>query len=324
MTYRRQYNSTGSRSDTRPILGSRIRATAADVKAFWGTEACGSHFVEAQPGTAEFYTSFRQLRYQWEWHIPRLVPFAAQKGKKVLEIGCGNGADGVMFAQAGADYTGVDLTEAAVEATRNHFQVLGLNGTFQIENAENLSFADESFDFIYSYGVLHHTLNPENAFAEMHRVLKPRGTAVLMLYHKHSFNYYVRIMGYMRLRLALHILSHMGQFARDRIELKDQLKGVRGNRGASVWQTHYDNFLRQGWSYLKAENFVHHATDGPECPCAFVYTRAGLRQILSQFAEIEIKVAHFPLRKYVSCVPAGMEKQLASWLGWYLIVDLTK
>ena len=77
-----------------------------------------------------------------------------------MEIGTGNGVEGVMFALNGADYTGVDLTEAALEATRKHFEVMGLRGMFRKENAEHLSFPDESFDWVFSHWVLHHTPNP--------------------------------------------------------------------------------------------------------------------------------------------------------------------
>lgn len=300
--------------------------TVRAVRSFWDTEACGSHFVHAQRGTAEFYKQYRRFRYRVEWHIPLLVPFPETRNKRVLEIGCGNGADGTMFARAGAYYTGVDLTEAAVEATREHFRVLGLPGSFQIEDAERLSFPDESFDFVYSYGVLHHTPNPTNAFSEVHRVLKPGGKAVLMLYHKHSFNYYVRILTYMRFRVLLRILSHSGRFSREWAQLRAGLKGVRGNEDASVWQIHYENFLRMGWSYLRANNFVHHATDGPECPYAYVYTRQAVRRMLGNFSKVETKVAHFPLRKYSmgKWVPMRVEKLLASLMGWYLFVFLAK
>ncbi len=312
-------------TESRRKLPWRIRGNSvSDVQAFWGTEACGSHFVETQRGTPEFYEDYRQFRYRTEWHIPLLVPFAEQKGKKVLEIGCGNGADGVMFAGAGAQYTGVDLTEAAVEATRTHFQVMGLKGTFQIENAERLSFSDESFDFVYSHGVLHHTPHPESAFAELHRVLKPGGKAVLMLYHKRSINYYVRIMGYMRLRVLLHVLSRVGCFTQDRAQLRDEVKGVRGNHNASVWEVHYENFLLQGWSYLQMKNFVHHATDGPECPYAFVYTRASAQKLFCHFSGIEMELAHLPLHKYLRWIPLRVEKLLAPRMGWYLFIYLTK
>src|SRR5258708_36916663 len=148
------------------------RSALTNVHEFWNTEACGKHFVGEVGSEREFYEKFRAYRYRTEWHIPLLVPFDQTKGKKVLEIGIGNGADGAMFALQGADYTGADLTEAALEATRRHFDVLGLPGTFRLENAEHLTFRDESFDFVYSHGVLHHTLNTQAAIDEAHRVLK--------------------------------------------------------------------------------------------------------------------------------------------------------
>src|SRR5438309_4438835 len=113
------------------------------VYTFWNTAACGTHFVEEYADERDFFEKYREHRYRTEWHIPLLVPFAEAKGKKVLEIGTGNGADGVMFALNGAIYTGVDLTEAALEATRKHFEILGLSAVFQKENAERLSFAEE-------------------------------------------------------------------------------------------------------------------------------------------------------------------------------------
>src|SRR5215472_15467259 len=98
---------TSSRGTNSPGLpGARL----SQVGHFWGMEACGSHLASAPRGTAEFYEEYTKLRYAVEWHIPLLVPFGDTKGKRVLEIGCGNGADGVMFVRAGADYTGVDLT----------------------------------------------------------------------------------------------------------------------------------------------------------------------------------------------------------------------
>jgi ubiquinone/menaquinone biosynthesis C-methylase UbiE len=308
------------------MTSSSTNPPLAPVYDFWNFAACGSHYVRAKRGTPEFYEEYRQLRYNVEWHIPLLVPFAETKGKKVLELGCGNGADGVMFALAGADYAGVDLTNAAIEATRAHFDALGLKGRFQIENAESLSFADESFDFVYSHGVLHHTAHPENAFAEVHRVLKTGGNALLMLYHKRSFNYYVRILGYMRARVLFRISSRIGRHAADRAGLAEGPANVRGNADNSVWQIHYENFLRHGWSYLSPKNFVHHATDGPECPVAHVYTASGLRDAFKQFRSIQFRAAHFPLRKYAFAkwAPLSVERWLASKMGWYLFVYLKK
>ena len=300
--------------------------TLSDVREFWNTEACGTHFVDEDKGTREFYEKYRRIRYQSEWHIPLIVPFAEGANKRVLEIGCGNGADGSMFALNGASYTGVDLTDEAVEATRKHFGVLGLAGTFQTENAERLSFPTGTFDMVYSHGVLHHTPVPQRAIDEVYRVLKPGGKAVIMLYHKNSFNYYIRIMGYMRARVIAYALSRMGRWEEDRRRLSSSIVGARGNQGTEIWHLHYLNFLRDGWSYLSPANFVHHATDGPECPYAFAYSRGEAQQLFSRFQDVSMKVAHFPLRKYTlgRWVPKWLEGVIARRIGWYLFIYAVK
>jgi ubiquinone/menaquinone biosynthesis C-methylase UbiE len=300
-------------TNTEPVI--------SEVKSFWNTEACGTHFVHNAVDEKDFFDKFREYRYRTEWHIPLLVPFAESKGKQVLEIGTGNGADGVMFALNGAHYTGVDLTEAALEATRKHFAVMGLTGKFQKENAEQLSFSDESFDRVFSHGVLHHTPNTQAAINEVYRVLKPGGRVISMLYHKRSFNYYIRIMTYMRLRVLFKVLSRVGRWNRDRQEAAtDSLQGIRGNRDRHVWEIHYHNFLRKGWNYFKAGNFVHHCTDGPECPVAYAFTRAEAMALFSKFSNVHTTVAHLPLRRYYKGIPFGVEKFLAHKMGWYLFI----
>jgi ubiquinone/menaquinone biosynthesis C-methylase UbiE len=304
-----------------------IPKSLSEVRSFWNVEGCGTQFVPEKKHSKEFYEKFRAFRYETEWHIPLLVPFAESRDRTVLEIGCGNGADGAMFASHGAIYTGVDLTEEAVESTRAHFNVLGLDGTFQIENAESLSFPDNSFDIVYSHGVLHHTVNPQQAIREVYRVLKPGGKAYVMLYHKNSFNYYIRVMGYMRARALATILPKFWRWKRDRAVLAHEpLVGVRGNKGAGVYQLHYKNFLKEGWSYFRPSNFVHHSTDGPECPFAYAYTREEARKLFSQFSDYSTAVAHFPLRKYGLTHKAVMpvERFIASRIGWYLFIYATK
>lgn len=303
------------------------RSATKEVEEFWGTQACGSHFIRDFSDERDFFEKYRRFRYQTEWHIPALVPFSEAKGKKVLEIGCGNGADGAMFARNGAVYTGADLTETAVKAASRHFEIEGLDGAFQIEDAERLSFADESFDMVYSFGVLHHTPEPRRAIKEVYRVLKPGGRAIVMLYHKRSFNYYVRILGYMRLRLLLKILGRAGRWESDREKVKrEALKAVRGNTDPSIWTIHYESFLLEGWSYLAAKNFAHHATDGPECPFAYVFGKSDALKLFSDFSKVEMKVAHFPLRKYGAgkWIPFRVEKLLASTVGWNLMIFAQK
>jgi ubiquinone/menaquinone biosynthesis C-methylase UbiE len=93
----------------------------------------------------------------------------------------------VHLAGAGARVTAVDLTPEAVSLARRHLELRGLEGTVQEGNAERLPFADATFDVVYSHGVLHHTVDTQRAIDEVWRVLKPGGSAVIMLYHRHSW-----------------------------------------------------------------------------------------------------------------------------------------
>src|SRR5438105_5243035 len=176
----------GNRSEENEELKQRVRA-------FWQTRPCGTKFSDAEIGTPEFFERIEAHRYRKEWHIPVAANFAATRGLKVLEIGCGMGTDGAQFAKASADYTGIDLTEAAIELAHKRFALSHLNGEFRVSDAEDLDFDSESFDLVYSHGVLHHTPDIEAAVREIHRVLKPGGQAIVMLYHRGSYNYRIGI-----------------------------------------------------------------------------------------------------------------------------------
>src|SRR6266850_3995313 len=173
-------------TDRSPELKERVRA-------FWQAHPCGTKFSDAEMGTREFFELIEAHRYAKEWHIPEAADFGGARGLKVLEIGCGLGTDGAQFAAAGADYTGVDLTDAAVELARKRFELFDLSGKFQTADAENLDFANKSFDLVYSHGVLHHTPDTAKAIREVHRVLRPGGRAIVMLYHRDSYNYRINI-----------------------------------------------------------------------------------------------------------------------------------
>src|SRR5918912_596483 len=133
------------------------------VRAFWQQNPCGTKFTEAEMGTRAFYERVEEHRYAKEWHIPAAARFDEARGLRVLEIGCGLGTDGAQFARAGAVYTGVDLTDAAVELARKRFELDNLPGCFRTADAENLDFADQSYDLVYSQGGLHHPPEPARA-----------------------------------------------------------------------------------------------------------------------------------------------------------------
>jgi 2-polyprenyl-3-methyl-5-hydroxy-6-metoxy-1,4-benzoquinol methylase len=286
-----------------------------DVYTFWNSGDCGVPFLEKRGGEREAFAAYREARYRTEWQIPMFAAFADARGKRVLEIGCGNGADAITFAKHGAAYVGVDLTDAAVDATRRHLAAEGLEGRCGLANVERLCYAKESFDIVYSFGALHHTSSPENAVHEVWRVLKPGGVALIMLYHRHSLNYYVRILLYMRLRLLFEILR---RFRRVRAIESAELPG---SAAADLWDRHYANFRRQGWRYLSARTFVHHCTDGPECPVAFTFSRRDVARLFREFTSLQTCVAHLPFGRLV---PRAVERAFGSAFGWHLQIRAIK
>ncbi len=113
------------------------------------------------------------------------------KDKDVLEIGVGNGSHAQLLAQHSKSFTGVDITGYAVESTRARMKVFGLKGDIEKMDAEKLGFDDGSFDFIWSWGVIHHSANTPNVLREIRRVLRPGGKAVIMVYYRGWWNYYI-------------------------------------------------------------------------------------------------------------------------------------
>ena len=151
--------------------------TKQSVREFWNSEACGERYGPDQD----------RLRYQLEPQISPFADFATSSGKRLLEIGLGMGSDFLRFVRAGADASGIDLTDRAVEITRGRLTSEGLDASVQVADAESLPFPDASFDIVYSWGVLHHTPNTARAVAESLRVLAPGGKLKIMLYHRHSW-----------------------------------------------------------------------------------------------------------------------------------------
>lgn len=116
----------------------------------------------------------------------KIFPFERYKGKNVLEVGCGMGGMSMLWAKQQAKITACDLNPVAIEQTRRRFELFGLNGTIQQEDGNMLSFENNSFDYAYSWGVLHHSPDLEKSIAELFRVLKPGGEFGLMLYNRKS------------------------------------------------------------------------------------------------------------------------------------------
>lgn len=155
------------------------------VRDFWERASCGEDLLLPSTDLAG-YAEQGRLRYELEPEILRFAEFERWAGRRVLEIGVGLGADHQNFAAAGAILSGVDLTSRAIEHTRRRLQLCGLHSDLRRADAEALPFDGDSFDLVYSWGVLMASPNTPRALAEVHRVLKPGGQAKLMVYHKYS------------------------------------------------------------------------------------------------------------------------------------------
>jgi len=152
--------------------------------------------VQVAFGSRDFFVLADKTFYQWnlphhseKGYFSRLFPYERFAGKAVLEVGCGMGCMAMNWAQQGALVTAVDLNPVSVRLTRQRFDAFQLSGIVQQADAESLPFREAGFDYVYSWGVLHHTPNIRQAIRELFRVLKPGGSAGVMLYHRNSVLY---------------------------------------------------------------------------------------------------------------------------------------
>ena len=256
----------------------------------WGQDPCGAvHGREHEFGTREFFDEIERHRYnEYASWMPRLMGFEKFRGARLLEVGCGMGTDLLQFSRGGARCVGIDLTPRSIEITQHRFKLYGAGGAFMISDGENLPFCDESFDVVYSNGVLHHTPDTEGAIREVHRVLRPDGTAKVMLYHRNSLNYWLEIVV------------------------------RRGVLGAE--------FLR-GRSAEEIMSRVIEYSDHEARPLVKVYSRREARALFKMFKDVKVDVEQLTraeLRFLSPLVSERMLEILRRRIGWNVIVTAIK
>lgn len=164
--------------------------TIADVRRYWDARPCNIRHSPKQVGTREYFDEVEARKYFVEPHIPAFAEFERWNGKKVLEIGCGIGTDTIRFARAGAQVTAVDLSTESLAVARRRAAVFGLEDriTFHQVDAERLSevVPVETYDLVYSFGVVHHTPHPRNVIGEIRKYMGPQSVLKMMVYHRYS------------------------------------------------------------------------------------------------------------------------------------------
>jgi len=164
------------------------------IKNYWNTRLPQRWYSDKEYGTKEYWKEVTDKRYNTYYsYLPKVAEFYIHNKEKVLEIGVGVGTDCLQYAKGGAIVTGIDLTDNAITTVKKRFEQNKLTGEFKVDDAENLSFDDNTFDLVYCFGVLHHTPDTKKCLKEIRRVLKPNGKAIIMLYAKGWKHYVIRL-----------------------------------------------------------------------------------------------------------------------------------
>jgi ubiquinone/menaquinone biosynthesis C-methylase UbiE len=287
-----------------------MKIAVEDVRAFWDANPCNSDLSRAKE-RLQYFQEISDKRYGCrEWHVPIVAKFDTFRDNDVLEIGCGIGTDGLEFAKNGARYVGVDLTSHAVELAKERFALFGMSGQFQIANAQELPFANDSFDHVYSFGVIHHSPAPEKIVREIHRVLKKGGSFTVMLYNKSSINYYIEIMFLRRLSRWLLLPSFMPRL-------------IAAATGFDRWKLEGHRKILIERKNMSKQDWISMNTDGPFCPLARVYSRKEAGDLFQEFQNLkqevwEFNVDHWPFLR--RAIPTSLARWIGRHWGWHRII----
>ena len=158
------------------------------IERYWNARIHDLEMTHRPVGSLEFFDELDDYRFDKLHYLPRLVDFEGFRGKSLLEVGCGIGTDLARFARGGAIVTGIDLSETAIELARRNFHLHGLRAhDLLTANAEALPYPDNTFDVVYGHGVIQYTSDPQRLVRECHRVLRPGGRGIFMVYNRVSW-----------------------------------------------------------------------------------------------------------------------------------------
>jgi SAM-dependent methyltransferase len=278
------------------------------IDEFWNDHPCGDQQVggldrEHGGDHERFFAEYDAYRYQRERHILACLDALEVAGKRVLEIGLGEGADSEQLIRRGARWSGVDLTAESVERVRTRLQMRRLPyEDLRQGSVLDLPFADQVFDMVFAHGALHHVPDITRAEREIRRVLRPEGELVAMLYARWSLNYL----------LGIALLRRLAVLAASPLERAGLL------RTGGMLAAHLDNARREGlFRYLRMRRFLHANTDGPRNPYSQVYD---LRRVRRDFPDFRVARSY---RRFMHAPPLPVTGWPgASVAGWHLWVHL--
>lgn len=257
-----------------------------EVQRQWDQDPCGGQYVkDARPDTLDWFLEVEQYRYDvYAPWMREMMEFGRHSGEHILEIGAGIGTDHAQFAQAGGIMYDLDLSAGHLALARRNLQLRGFKGTFRHGDGETIPFPDNTFDLIYSNGVIHHTPNTKKVVAEIFRVLRPGGRCIIMVYAENSLHYWRMLFGMIGLAQGEITGASMGEIMSRHVELSEH--------GAK--------------------------------PLVKVYTARRLRQMFAAFEDMRIykrQLMREELPPRIKWMPIGLAGRL---MGWNLILKARK
>jgi SAM-dependent methyltransferase len=268
-----------------------VRQDLPEVERFWTEHPLFVFESPHKAGSPEFFRSHDEVRWEEEGRFAEhLYEFERHAGERVLDVGCGVGWLVSRFARGGAVVTGVDLTDSAVRLTRQRLELEGLHAEVRQANAEQLPFADASFDFVTSAGVLHHTPETRRAVAEIHRVLRPGGRAMISLYYR-------------------NFLLNRFFWPATRLVIRHFIGAIPG---------------RAKFREVSTVEDLARLYDGDDNPIGKIYTRAQVRRLLSQFTLEGIEIHYFPARFVPLRLPRFLRRVTDRCFGLMIYARLRK
>ncbi|HVN86308.1 MAG TPA: class I SAM-dependent methyltransferase [Candidatus Binatia bacterium] len=285
-------------SETIPRRSERPLRTAdrnkQETQKQWNENPCGAETVREAigPGSLSFYREARRHRYTTygPW-FDSVIRFDEVRNQRVLEIGVGLGSDHFRFAANHNTMTAVDLTREHLRHTQRHLALEGLSTEAVFGDAEQLPFDDDCFDVVYTFGVLHHTTDIRSALVEIRRVLRPGGLALVGLYHRDSYYFWIQ-----------------------KVLVEGLLKA---------------GFLRRGYrGVMSTVEFRHHTESAT--PLVQVFSRAQVRRLFRDWRSVAIETCHVELNHFHrlghllrGLDRAGLERRFGTG-GWYVVARATK
>jgi len=265
-----------------------------DVKKYWEKSPIFDYEVGYERFSKAYYEEIDRKYFgnnnSFNLH---LFHFDDCRGKNVLEVGCGAGAAVRRYAGCGALVYATDITEISVVRTSRSLRLFDLEGYVVQSDAESLPFQDNSFDYVLSFGVLHHIPSTEAGLKEVHRVLKPGGIAMIALYYKH-------------LLLRNELLFKIFKFV-----LRIILRAPRERNGLQFAQTP-DEFVRM--------------YDGPDNPIGRAFSREEMKYLFRDFSIINMEQHGAPTRFLLGSqyMPLFMHKLIDQYFGLCLCIEAQK